>query len=183
MKKILTSLTAAAVMVAAAVTVVAIGGSAAEAVEPPAPPAPRWQMEEADGMQFGFHRGFQNGMRAGFMVAEFWENDGVLDLDEIAQLPDWHPLKSDDALVAELLEDGFLDEADHEQLRAQHQEQYAEHAALRAERRAAAQSRWEARAEYRAQNQAACELGEDCDHEPLGPGSFGRGWGRQGPNV
>jgi hypothetical protein len=190
MKRIMASLLAAGVLVAAAaVVVVAVGGSAADAQEPPPPPAPRWQLEDPDGVPFGYQGGAGMGRQSGYLMSDIWE-DGVISTDELALLPEGHPLTDPDGPAAPFLEGGITAE-EHEQIRAECDgTRYEARAEWRAERwadreafRAARQGDFEARAELRAQHQAECAESDDCPYEPAGPGFGGRGYGRGGPNV
>ena len=69
------------------------------------------------------HRDFRRGFRLGGLLA-----DGEITADELAELPDDHPLKDPDGPAAEYLEDGRLTQ---DELRQLHEQR-------RAERRAAA---------------------------------------------
>lgn len=60
----------------------------------------------------------RRGMRAGWQIAEMLE-DGVIDADELAALPDGHPLADPDGPAAEYLDDGQLTEDELAELRSQ----------------------------------------------------------------
>ena len=59
-----------------------------------------------------FERGFRRGFRLGGLL-----EDGVIDADEIAALPDGHPLKDPNGPAAEYLDDGQLTADELSQLR------------------------------------------------------------------
>lgn len=61
----------------------------------------------------------RRGMRAGWQIAELLE-DGVIDADELAELPDGHPLADPEGPAAEYLDDGQLTADELAELRAQH---------------------------------------------------------------
>lgn len=63
------------------------------------------------------HR-MRRGMRAGWQIAELLE-DGVIDADELAELPEGHPLADPEGPAAEFLDDGQLTEDELAQLRSQ----------------------------------------------------------------
>ncbi len=64
-------------------------------------------------------RPIRRGMRAGWQIAELLE-DGVIDADELAGLPDGHPLADPDGPAAEYLDDGILTQDELAELRASH---------------------------------------------------------------
>jgi hypothetical protein len=60
----------------------------------------------------------RRGMRAGWQIAELLE-DGVIDADELAQLPEGHPLTDPDGPAAAYLDDGQLTADELAELRSQ----------------------------------------------------------------
>lgn len=60
----------------------------------------------------------RRGMRAGWQIAELLE-DGVIDAEELAQLPDGHPLADPDGPAAAYLDDGQLTTDELAELRSQ----------------------------------------------------------------
>jgi hypothetical protein len=60
----------------------------------------------------------RRGMRAGWQIAELLE-DGVIDADELAELPAGHPLADPDGPAADYLGDGQLTEDELRELRSQ----------------------------------------------------------------
>jgi len=69
-----------------------------------------------------FERGFRRGFRLGGLL-----EDGVIDADEIAALPDGHPLKDPNGPAAEYLDDGQLTADELSQLREElHQQRQAD---------------------------------------------------------
>jgi hypothetical protein len=63
------------------------------------------------------HR-MRRGMRAGWQIAELLE-DGVIDADELAELPEGHPLTDPEGPAADFLDDGQLTEDELAELRSQ----------------------------------------------------------------
>lgn len=60
----------------------------------------------------------RRGARAGWQIAEMLE-DGVIDADELAALPEGHPLTDPDGPAADFLDDGQLTEDELDELRSQ----------------------------------------------------------------
>ena len=60
----------------------------------------------------------RRGMRAGWQLAEMLE-DGVIDADELAALPEGHPLADPEGPAADYLDDGQLTEDELQELRSQ----------------------------------------------------------------
>ena len=74
--------------------------------------------EEFEG-QRPFRRGFRHGLRSGVRIREMLE-DGVIDADELASLPDGHPLTDPDGPAAAFLEDGQITQDELAELREAH---------------------------------------------------------------
>jgi len=66
-----------------------------------------------------FERGFARGFAMGDLL-----DDGVIDADELSELPDDHPLKDPDSPAAEFLDDGELSEDELRQLGEQRRERH-----------------------------------------------------------
>jgi len=64
------------------------------------------------------HRGFRRGFRLGS-----WLADGVIDADELAELPDDHPLVDPQGPAAPYLEDGQITQEELEHMRQERHEQ------------------------------------------------------------
>jgi hypothetical protein len=72
----------------------------------------KWEELEAsrpEGRRGPGHRGFRSGARLGFHMGELLA-DGVIDADELAGLPDGHPLTNPDGPFGEALADGQITE-------------------------------------------------------------------------
>lgn len=76
----------------------------------------QWHEENPGSGRFG--RGFKRGFHLGGLL-----EDGVIDSDELAELPDDHPLKDPDGPAAEYLDDGQLTTDELHELRQELHEQ------------------------------------------------------------
>jgi hypothetical protein len=68
--------------------------------------AVRERAEEFDGKR-PFRRGFHHGFRGGFQLRDLLD-DGVVDAEELAELPEGHPLTDPEGPAAEYLDDGQI---------------------------------------------------------------------------
>jgi len=79
------------------------------------------ELREKVGDRRGFGHGFRRGFRLGWLL-----DDGVIDADELAKLPEDHPLKAADGPAAEYLDDGELTLQELREIHGQLREQGAE---------------------------------------------------------